>query len=152
MGRHRTPTVHRSQRKLDDVRSDINVTPLVDVCLVLLIIFMVVLDKLARGKDVPLPKTKNHTEKRDTGEELIVSINRDGGKVRVWWDRDSLKDLPDLKRRLDEELRRKPRPMYVKADADLLYKDVYPVLIAIYEAGSPGVQLATQELKEGAAK
>ena len=67
MHRHRTPTVHRAKRKLDDVRSDINVTPLVDVMLVLLIIFMVVLDKLARGKDVPLPKTKNHTEKRDTG-------------------------------------------------------------------------------------
>ena len=39
--------------------------------------------------------------------------------------------------------------MYVKADADLKYGDVYPVLIAIHEAGSPGVQLGTQELKEG---
>jgi len=151
MGRHRTPTVHRSQRKLDDVRSDINVTPLVDVCLVLLIIFMVVLDKLARGKDVPLPKSRHHAEKRDTGEELILSLTSDGGRVRIWWDRDMMKDLPDLKRRLEEELRRKSRPMYLKADADLMYKDVYPVLMAIHEAGSPGVQLGTQELKEGAA-
>jgi biopolymer transport protein ExbD len=150
MHRHRTSTVHRSRRKLDAPRSDINVTPLVDVCLVLLIIFMVVLDKLARGKDVPLPKTRNHVEKRDTGEELIVSVGRDAGKVRIWWDRDMMKDLPDLKRRLDEELRRKPRPMYLKADADLQYKDIYPVLMAIHEAGSPGIQLGTQEMREGA--
>jgi biopolymer transport protein TolR len=152
MSRHRTSTVHRAKRKLDDVRSDINVTPLVDVCLVLLIIFMVVLDKLARGKDVPLPKTRHHIEKRDTGEELIISItNEGGGRKTIYWDRDAMKDLPELKRRLDEELRRKARPMYLKADADLKYGDVYPVLIAIHEAGSPGVQLGTQELKEGQA-
>jgi biopolymer transport protein TolR len=149
MHRHRTSLVHKTKRKLDEVRSDINVTPLVDVCLVLLIIFLVVLDKLARGKDVPLPKTQHHVEKRDTGEELIVSITKDGSHTTVWWDRDAMRDMPDFKKRLDEELRRKPRPMYVKADADLKYGDVYPVLMAIHEAGAHGVQLATQELKEG---
>lgn len=148
MHRHRTSLVHTSKKKLDEVRSDINVTPLVDVCLVLLIIFMVVLDKLARGKDVPLPKTQHHIEKRDTGEDLIVSVTRDGGHYTIWWDRDALKDMPEFKKRLDEELRRKARPMYVKADADLKYRDVYPVLIAIHDAGAQSVQLATQELKE----
>ena len=49
--RHRTPLVHKKPPKGSDVRSEINVTPLVDVCLVLLIIFMVVLDKLARGME-----------------------------------------------------------------------------------------------------
>jgi biopolymer transport protein ExbD len=149
MHRHRTSTVHHAKKKLDEVRSDINVTPLVDVCLVLLIIFMVVTDKLTRGKDVPLPKTLNHKTIQDTGESLIVSVARQGGRIQIYWDRDGLKDIPDLKKRLDEELHRKAsRPMFVKADADLNYGDVYPVLIAIHEAGAPGVQLGTQELKE----
>jgi len=149
MHRHRTATVHGTKKRLDDVRSDINVTPLVDVCLVLLIIFMVVTDKLTRGKDVPLPKAKNFQEIRDTGESLIVSVAQVGGKTQIWWDRDALRDLPDLKQHLDDELHRKnSRPIFVKGDADMTYGDVYPILIAIHDAGSPGVQLGTQELKE----
>jgi biopolymer transport protein ExbD len=148
MHRHRTSLLHTKKKGLPEVRSDINVTPLVDVCLVLLIIFMVVLDKLARGKDVPLPKTQHHVEKRDTGDDLIVSISKDGSRAQIWWDRDQLADLAALKQRLNDELRRKSRPMYVKADADLTFGKVYPVLIAIHEAGANQVQLATQELKE----
>src|SRR5262245_23751699 len=101
MHRHRTPTVHGKKRKLDDVKSDINVTPLVDVCLVLLIIFMVVTDKLARGKEVVLPKAKNYEEKRDTGDDLIISITKAGGHKQIWWDRDALKDIAELKKKLD---------------------------------------------------
>jgi biopolymer transport protein ExbD len=148
MHRHRTSLVHTKKKGLPEVRSDINVTPLVDVCLVLLIIFMVVLDKLARGKDVPLPKTRYHTEKRDTGDDLIVSVSRDGSRAQIWWDRDQLSDVAAFKQRLNDELKRKQRPMYVKADADLKYGDVYPVLMAIHEAGADKVQLATQEQKE----
>ena len=148
MHRHRTSLVHKAKRKLDDVRNEINVTPLVDVCLVLLIIFLVVLDKLARGKDVPLPKTLHHTEKRDNGDDLIVSVSKDGAKAQIWWDRDQLADIAAFKQRLSDELRRKQRPMYVKADADLKYGDVYPVLMAIHDAGANSVQLATQEQKE----
>ena len=148
MHRHRTSLVHKAQRKLDAVRNEINVTPLVDVCLVLLIIFLVVLDKLARGKDVPLPKTLHHTEKRDNGDDLIVSVSKDGGRSQIWWDRDQLADIAAFKQRLNDELRRKQRPMYVKADADLKYGDVYPVLMAIHDAGANSVQLATQEQKE----
>jgi biopolymer transport protein TolR len=148
MHRHRTAMTHRASRKLDDVRSDINVTPLVDVCLVLLIIFLVVADKLARGKEVPLPKTRYHDVEQDTGESLIVSITGDGARTQLWWDRDGLKDLDDLKRRLEEELHRKAKPMFLKADADLKYKDVYPVLMAIHEAGAQDIKLGTQEQKD----
>src|SRR5215467_14128611 len=146
---HRTPLVHRAAKKVEDVRSDINVTPLVDVCLVLLIIFMVVTDKLTRGKDVPLPKAKHYQEIKDTGEQLIVSIAGTRGHTNLYWDRDALHDIADLKKHLEDELHRKAsRPIFIKADADLTYGDVYPVLIAIHDAGSPGVQLGTQELKE----
>jgi biopolymer transport protein TolR len=148
MHRHRTALVHRSARKTPGVRNEINVTPLVDVCLVLLIIFLVVNEKLARGKDVPLPKTRFHVEKRDTGEELIVSVTRDGGRTQLWWDRDALKDLGELKQKLEDELRRKARPMFLKADSDLKYGDVLPVLMTMHEAGAHGVQLGTQEMRE----
>jgi biopolymer transport protein ExbD len=148
MHRHRTPTVHSSKKVLDSVRSEINVTPLVDVCLVLLIIFMVVTDKLTRGKDVQLPKTKYHKTIPDN-DDPVVSVTKVGSRVQVYWDRDALQDMDALKKRLNEELHRKARPMFVKADADkMTYGDIYPVLMAIHDAGAPGVQLSTQELKE----
>src|SRR5262249_48077624 len=124
--------------------------PLVDVCLVLLIIFMVVMDKLQRGMDVPLPQTKYHTKLNDTGEELIVSVTKEGNTARYFWDRELLADAEALNASARDELHRKMRPVYVKAHADVYYSDVYPVLIALHEAGSPGVLLGTQEIKPGA--
>jgi biopolymer transport protein TolR len=149
MHRHRTALVHRAKKKMPEVRSDINVTPLVDICLVLLIIFMVVSEKLARGKEVPLPKTRYHAEKRESDDDLIISISKSGGRTQLWWDRDGLKDMGELSKKLEEELRRKSRPMVLKGDTDLKYGDVYPVLVAIHKAGAHGVQLATTELREG---
>ena len=63
--------------KLDEVRNEINVTPLVDVCLVLLIIFMVVLPLMDRGKQIPLPETMNHESSEDT-QQRIVDSTREG--------------------------------------------------------------------------
>jgi biopolymer transport protein TolR len=145
--RHRTPLVHKARRKLDSVKSDINVTPLVDVCLVLLIIFMVVLDKLARGMEVNLPRTAHHATRKDTGEDLIISVMRDGSKPIYYWDRDQIRDLDTLKERVREDLKRKMRPVILKGDIDLPYKDMYPVFIAVHEAGAMSVLLGTAELK-----
>jgi len=144
------PTSRRrplASKKLDDVRSAINVTPLVDVCLVLLIIFMAVNEKLQRGMDVPLPRTRNHVADSDS-EQPVVSVTGEGGTARIYWDRELLGGTEDLKRRVVEARRRSTEPIYVKASADLAYGDVYPVLIAVKEAGSSGVELGTQELKE----
>jgi biopolymer transport protein TolR len=147
--RHRTHLVHKAAKNLEGVRAEINVTPLVDVCLVLLIIFMMVTDKLTRGMEVPLPKAKNFAERRDTGEELIVSIMRNpgSGRVELYWDRKEVPNLVALKAIITEEFRRGSRPLFVKASEDLTYGDVYPVLMGIHEAGSPGVQLGIAELK-----
>jgi biopolymer transport protein TolR len=131
-------------RKLDDVRSAINVTPLVDVCLVLLIIFMAVSQKLSRGMDVPLPGTRYHSDEHNS-DQPVVSVTHDG---RIYWDRELLGGTEDLKRRVTQERRRSIEPIYVKASAELTYGEVYPVLIALHEAGSPGARLATQERKE----
>jgi len=71
--------------KVDAVRNEINVTPLVDVCLVLLIIFMVITPLMARGKDVPLPKTSYHSEDKDRLQP-VVSIGEDNRthELQVW--------------------------------------------------------------------
>jgi biopolymer transport protein ExbD len=87
------------------MKSDINVTPLVDVCLVLLIIFMAVTDELSHGKRVTLPAATTSATSQ-------------------------------------EDLRR--RPTYVQADADLPYGEVYPVLLAVREAGASNLSLGTR--------
>jgi len=56
---------------LDPPRNDINVTPLVDVCLVLLIIFMVITPLMARGKEVPLPKTQYQSNEKDKLQPVV---------------------------------------------------------------------------------
>src|SRR5881628_2282958 len=70
---HRTSAVSTGA-----VKNEINVTPLVDVVLVLLIIFMVVTPMLSRGVKVELPETVHHEKKNDTGEQIVVSIASDG--------------------------------------------------------------------------
>src|SRR5262249_10885052 len=63
------------------IKNEINVTPLVDVVLVLLIIFMVITPMLQRGKDVHLPKANNPEKEQKEGDPLIVSITTD---KKIW--------------------------------------------------------------------
>ena len=65
------------------VQSEINVTPLVDVVLVLLIIFMVVVPQMAGGPDLELPTTEQPPQKPDDGSRLLVSIESNG---KIWVD------------------------------------------------------------------
>ena len=76
--RHRTGLVHAKPKKLDDVRSDINVTPLVDVCLVLLIIFMVVAPAIADGAHIELPKVEAADPKTKDPNAIEVGMAADG--------------------------------------------------------------------------
>jgi biopolymer transport protein ExbD len=126
------------------VRSDINVTPLVDVVLVLLIIFMVVTPMLHRGVDLELPKTKHHATRQDTGEQLVVSVRADG--VFIEADKVDLDKLPSL---LEKELKNNPtRPVNVHADNALKFGEVRKVLEQVHASGAPTVNMETQEKKE----
>jgi biopolymer transport protein TolR len=124
------------------VKSDINVTPLVDVCLVLLIIFMVVTPMLHRGPEVQLPQTKNHTNHQDTGEQIVVSVRSDGTYVEA----DKV-GLDDLGVRLEKELKT-PRPVNVRADYTLKFGEVRKVLEKVHASGAPVVNMETKENKE----
>jgi biopolymer transport protein TolR len=124
-------------------RSDINVTPLVDVVLVLLIIFMVVTPMLHRGVPLELPETEHHEKKQDTGEQLIVSVRADGTYVEA----DKL-DKDNLTSRLRDELKRSGRPVHIRAERSLRFGDVRKLLDELHALGAENVGLGTAEKGE----
>jgi biopolymer transport protein TolR len=124
------------------VKADINVTPLVDVVLVLLIIFMVVTPMIARGVDVELPIASHHDRKNDDNRDMIVSINRDGD---IYLDADKI-PLDRLTTAVEEERRRRAgKGVFLKADHRIDYGKARRAMDAIHAAGVDDVQLGTEE-------
>jgi len=152
-GRRRRLSGHR-KINLDQVRNDINVTPLVDVVLVLLIIFMVVTPLMARGKEVPLPQTRHHSQEKDKLQP-VVALDPDGN---LWFDKEKLGAVnPETLARMKQLIQRgwdSPKnpdgvgKVYVKAAKELAYGRVYPLIIAINQMGVQSIDLATNEIKE----
>jgi biopolymer transport protein TolR len=129
------------------LKNDINVTPMVDIVLVLLIIFMVVTPMLQRGKDVKLPQARSVTEKKSAqdADPLIVSVTRDG---QVYLENDEY-DHPNLRRKLREELGLSPgRKVLLKGDVSLDFGKVREIMDLARHAGARGVALGVEELKE----
>ena len=130
----------------DEVKGDINVTPLVDVCLVLLIIFMVVTPMLQSGIDVMLPEGP-HAEKKPGGEgDLIISIKQDG---TVFIGQDWIPDR-NLVTYLRAEHQKNPaRAVMLKADKRLNYGKVRFVMKAANDAEFTGVSILTENKMAG---
>lgn len=130
----------------DEIKGDINVTPLVDVCLVLLIIFMVVTPMLQQGVDVLLPEGP-HAEKKPGKEgDLTISIKQDG---TVFVGQDWIPDR-DLPRYLKAEHDKNPgRAVMLKADRRINYGKVRLVLKAANDANFNGVAILTQNQEAG---
>jgi biopolymer transport protein TolR len=125
-------------------KSDINVTPLVDVCLVLLIIFMVVTPMLQRGKEVTLPEVAKKSEHGEKNPEdpLIISLTKD---KRMWLEKDNF-DAHALTQKLKDVIAATPtKPIMLKADTTLTYGDVRKVMAIAQDAGAKGVKLGVQE-------
>jgi biopolymer transport protein TolR len=125
------------------VMADINVTPLVDVVLVLLIIFMVVTPMLQRGKDVKLPvATKQKQDQGEAPDPMIVSITPD---KRIWLEKDPVTD-DQLKQALAGKLAAEPwKPILVKGDQSLTFGDVRRVLKDAQDAKAKSVKLGVEE-------
>ncbi len=139
---------HAKAKKPPEMRSEINVTPLVDVVLVLLIIFMVVTPMLSRGVKVELPETAHHEKVQDT-EQLMVSVAAD---KRVYIDTAFVEpdQVEGAMRKVLEERRRtgKINEIHVRGDKSLSYGDMRKVLEDIHRAGANQVALATDEEKK----
>ena len=133
------------------VRSDINVTPLVDVVLVLLIIFMVITPMLQRGKPVTLPDAKHVSTLGKGGDPILLSITKDG---RAWLDgelhsKEELKD-DQIATEIQLELQARPTvPIMVKIDRDLEYKRVREVVLEVSKTHVMGVSLAASKIDDG---
>ena len=135
------------------LNAQINVTPLVDVMLVLLIIFMVITPMLQRGKAVQLPAVDQPEKQSDEGKELIVSVEyvrKGAGFGYNLYFGDTLVDKEGLRTRLADELRKDAsREVYLKGDKRLNYGTVRQIMQICHEAGFPQVKLAVEEYKRG---
>ncbi len=124
----------------DKLQSDINVTPLVDVCLVLLIIFMVVTPMLQKGVDVQLPVTDNPDKKPENSNQSLISVK--WANPPVYYLGTNPLSKTDFQHQLDELYQRKPgAELVIKADQRLKYSDVKDVMKMTKDAGFQNVGL-----------
>jgi biopolymer transport protein TolR len=131
-----------------NVNSDINVTPMVDVMLVLLIIFMVITPMLQKGISVDMAKVNNPTPMQDADKEdaLLVSIMRDG---TVYFGADKIPQVDSLTGKVKDRLaNRTSKEVYVKADARAHYGNVVQVVDAVRAAGVDDLGLLTEQRKD----
>jgi biopolymer transport protein ExbD len=130
------------------VKSDINVTPLVDVMLVLLIIMMIVAPLLQQGVSVKLPQAAHTTEKPDTQDQTVLAID---SNKRLY-----LNTVPvqagDLRRKVEEVLEgKKDRIVIIKADQDVEYSAVMDAMDELRASGIEDMGLITDPRRTSAA-
>jgi len=129
------------------VNSNINVTPMVDVMLVLLIIFMVITPMLQNKVSVDMAKVDNPTNMPDADKEdaIVVAVTRDGG-VFLGQNKVAVSELGGLVR---DKLADKPgKTIFVRADARAQFRAVEDAIDAVRTAGVDDVGLLTQK-REG---
>ena len=138
----------KAEKRMAQVNSDINVTPMVDVMLVLLIIFMVITPMLQKGVPVNLAKTDNPVKmpEADKEDSLSVAVMRDG---TIYFNSDKV--TPEqLTDKVKDRLGSRPdKRIFVKADAGAKYGDVVGVVDDVRSAGVDQLGLMTDERKSG---
>lgn len=133
------PTGRRSKTAL----SDINVTPLVDVMLVLLIIFMVTAPLMQQGIDVNLPKAKGK-ELASEEERIIVTVTK-GNKIYI---NKNLIELSELGKKLQKIYeRRADKEIFLKADKDIPFGFVVRTMAEIRSAGIEKLGMITEPVE-----
>ena len=122
--------------------ADINITPLVDVVLVLLIIFMVTAPILQSGIEVNVPKTR--TVKEITEERMVISIDK---QQRVFLGNDSI-NINEIGAKLQQKVRDPSRQfIFVRADEDVPFGAFATVMDAVKSSGITNVSIVTQPLQ-----
>jgi biopolymer transport protein TolR len=124
--------------------ADINVTPMADIMIVLLIIFMVITPMLQKGIDVKLPTANYTKDKKDEPKTIVVAVKKD---KKTFLNGVALNDPAELsaniKARL-EDLAEGSRIVYLKADEGLAYSDVMKVMDLVRAAGVEEVALIAE--------
>ena len=129
------------------ITAEINVTPMADVMLVMLIIFMVITPMLQKGVSVEMAKTTNPIDmnEADADDAVLVAVTRDG-KFYLAKDRVTLEELPG--KILDMLSNRLDRTVYVKSDFRARYGDVVAVVDGVRAAGVDRIGLLTERLDD----
>ena len=136
-------------KKIQSYASDINVTPMVDVMLVLLIIFMVITPMLQKGANVDMAKTKNPIAMEDADKEdaVLIAIERDGN---IYFDTQKLGSPAELTAKVQDRLsNRADKKIYIKADGRAQYGRVVEVVDDVRAAGVDQVGLLTEQVAQG---
>ena len=136
--------------KAPPVVSDINVTPMVDVMLVLLIIFMVITPMLTKGAQVNLVKTRNPIKMQDADKEdaVLISVTRDG---KIWLSPgNSMIGLDNLATKVKDlqTARSGDKTVYIRADARARFGSVTDVIDQLRTDGVDQLGLITEEIQD----
>ena len=125
----------------EEMNSTINTTPLVDVMLVLLIIFMITIPVVTQSIKLELPKERN-VPTQTKPENIVIAVNRDG---EVHWNMERLPDIETLVSRLKLVAVKEPQPeVHIRGDGEVRYEAVGRVVVACQRAGILKVGFITE--------
>ena len=133
----------------DQMNSSINTTPLVDVMLVLLIIFLITIPVVTQSIQLQLPKERNGPTQTKP-ENVVIAINRDG---EIYWGLERISDIETLVKRLKVEAVKDPQPeVHIRADTEVRWEPVGRVNVACQRAGIAKVGFITEPPADAAAR
>ena len=125
----------------DEVVSTINTTPLVDVMLVLLIIFLITIPVVTQSIQLTLPKEKN-VPTQTKPENILLAVSKDGD---VYWNTRRMPDIETLVKDLKKEAVKEPQPeVHIRGDQEARYESVGRLVVACQRAGIAKVGFITE--------
>ena len=132
-----------------ELNNTINTTPLVDVMLVLLIIFLITIPVVTQTIKLELPKERN-LPTLTKPENIVIAVNRDG---EVYWGLERMPDNEALVKRLKLESVKEPQPeVHIRGDSEVRYESVGRVVVACQRAGIFKVGFITEPPAGGATR
>ena len=124
-----------------DMMADINVTPLVDVMLVLLIIFIITIRVIVQQVHLDLPKATN-LPTQTKPENITIAVDKQGA---IYWNTKLLANMDELKSQLRGIVREDPQPeVHIRGDANVRYQFVGQVLVTTQQIGIRKVAFITE--------
>jgi biopolymer transport protein ExbD len=125
----------------DQLNNSINTTPLVDVMLVLLIIFLITIPVVTHTIKLELPKERN-LPTQTKPDNIVIAVNREG---EIYWGTERIPDIEALVTRLKTESVKEPQPeVHIRGDMEVRYESVGRVVVACQRAGIYKVGFITE--------